>query len=871
MKYTPQMRTTTTEVVYVPDNVDGKAYMGYQRFKLRVWIFSGLSILIVISLAVALIIQILNFSTFLSQKYDLAEGDMRIISVSTAFCEEISLGKDASVRTLSILPSMKLGHQFRRTNTSNEVFVSKFLYWYKGFYLLRGSSIVINAESDDALSLFIFKDKTRLNEWIDRNGDPRKTISAAERPQGARPTTQPTRISYSLNALETGNYYILFEFSKGAKEFARMKLDLSVNRKLYDLTPSVYSCSAGAKDTCSARLLFGSSEVGVIEVIKEPIQSSYRGNELTITWQCVPRIWFYVAVFAGPTLFAAVVSFSCYFVVISRDKQKCARMLDQCSLERASVAGRCNSLSYRSLSGSMRRPPSETPSARNSDMSRSPCFQPVVTTMYTGDSLSASEDSGNDTDEEIKQNSATACAKKGKSSVDGISVASREITVCRKPSFTTFQGSDDEAVKIRTAKSRNPGGRLCESTNNQKSERTNFNRFEMRYNFQVGSLPKNLPARRYSSDEIFGRGSRTLPVQRGYLATGVRVPHQHAPGADGAAFCALTEGSPDSFRGRRSCSERLHKPKYDHRGLHDKILNGPIQANSRTRRYSSDEIFERDRISINLPRSHDNSKVSTRPAYQPISSMESPMSRNSSEGRRDFCESEQPTSKRPRNILNDKLCERERISRSLPRNHDNTESTRNPPYQPTTITEAALSRNSLDRNRNICESGQSGTKKPRKPSSEARNRPDGQGIGINIPNGTIPNSSIRRCSSDELGVSEVCGLASKSLPRNRGHTLPAAPLSDQLAPEQFFSSSRPSSLPSLHYSAGSKGMQLHSVPNACLKGSDAGDGSDCVDKEKEAEKEKDIEPQSIKLRAHSMRRREMGWTPRLSMVSESEV
>ena len=868
MKYTPQMRTTTTEVVYVPDNVDGKAYMGYQRFKLRVWIFSVLSILIVISLAVALIIQILNFSTFLSQKYDLAEGDMRIISVSTAFCEEISLGKDASARTLSILPSMKLGHQFRRTNTSNDVFVSKFLYWYKGFYLLRGSSIVINAESDDALSLFIFKDKTRLNEWIDRNGDPRKTISTAERPQEARPTTQPTRISYRLNALETGNYYILFEFSKGAKEFARMKLDLSVNRKVYDLTPSVFSCSAGAKDTCSARLLFSSSEVGVIEVINEPIQSSYRGNELTVTWQCVPRIWFYVAVFAGPTLFATVVSFSCYFVVISREKQKCARMLDKCSLERASVSGRCNSLSYRSLNGSMRRPPSETQSTRNSDGSRSPCFQPVVTTMYTGDSLSASEDShsGNDTDKEIKQNSVTACAKNRKSSVDGMSVASREITVCRKPSFTTFQGNDDEAVKIRTAKSRNPGGRLCESTNSQTNERKNSNRYEMRYNFQVGSLPKNLPARRYSSDEIFGRGSRTLPIQRGYLATGVQGPYQQAPGNDGAAFCALTEGSPDSFRGRRSCSERLHKQKYDHHGLHDKIFNGPIPANPRTRRYSSDEIFERQRISMSLPRSHDNSKVSTCPLYQPITSMESSMSRNSSEGTRDFCESEQLTSKKPRNILNDELCERERISRRLPRNHENAESSRNPPYQPTTITEAALSRNSIDRNRGIFESGQSGTKKPRKPSSEARNRPDRQDIGINIPNGTIPNSS-----SYELSVSEVCGLASKSLPRRRGYTLPPAPLSDQLAPEQFFSSRRPPSLPSLQYPDGLKGMQLHSVPNVCPKGSDAGDGSDCVDKEKDAEKEKDVEPQNIILRVHSMRRREMGWTPRLSMVSESEV
>ena len=140
------MATTTLEAVYVPNNIDGKDYLDNQRWRLRIWMCSGISMLIVLSTALALIILILNFSTFLSQTYNLAEGDMRLISVSTAFCEEISLGKDSFKRKLWIVPSSQVSPQLRQTNLSTQLFVSKFKYWYKGFYLLEGSSAIINAK-----------------------------------------------------------------------------------------------------------------------------------------------------------------------------------------------------------------------------------------------------------------------------------------------------------------------------------------------------------------------------------------------------------------------------------------------------------------------------------------------------------------------------------------------------------------------------------------------------------------------------------------------------------------------------------------------------------------------------------------------------
>lgn len=541
------MATTTVETVYAPDNIDGKRYLQNQRWRLRIWMCSGIAMLAVLSTALALIILILNFSTFLSQTYELAEGDMRLISVSTAFCEEISLGKDALKRKLWILPSSRRSPQLRRTNMSTEVFVSKFKYWYKGFYLLEGSSVVINAESDSPLKLFIFKDRKRLDEWLDNNGESTERSGISGDPDFS---TQPSKISYTLSVQETGNYFILFKYAREKNDFSRMKLDLIVDRKVYDLESSVFSCSAAAQETCSARLLFGSSEVGVIEVTNEP---SYLSNELKSTWRCEPRTWFYVAVFVGPILFSIIASLVFYFVFNNRSKtrhlQKLAIQRQQV-LRRVSAAG-CNqtdSFGYnRSLNGSLRRSPSRTPSIRSlgnqNDMSRAPsraaCLQPVVTTMYTG---SISEDSGHDTDEDSKTTRKGTRPEKRTSSVDGASLAS----VSRRPSFSTFQGSEDESCnamreeveKVEAASSRKRNRQARESCDGRRPvddrarktpKKARSDRHEMHDKIPNGTVPRNYPTRRYSSDELYDRTIKTLPRNRGDTVPANQPSSPYAP------------------------------------------------------------------------------------------------------------------------------------------------------------------------------------------------------------------------------------------------------------------------------------------------------------------------------------------------------
>lgn len=59
-----------------------------------------------------------------------------------------------------------------------ELFVLKFKYWYKGFYLLEGFFVIINVNFDSFLKFFIFKDRKCLDEWFDCNSDLIEIVSS---------------------------------------------------------------------------------------------------------------------------------------------------------------------------------------------------------------------------------------------------------------------------------------------------------------------------------------------------------------------------------------------------------------------------------------------------------------------------------------------------------------------------------------------------------------------------------------------------------------------------------------------------------------------------------------------------------------------
>lgn len=767
------------EIVYVPENIDGRQYVNYHRFRLRVFICSGMSMLTILSAAIALLILILNVSMPLAQKYDFAEGDMRMISVSTAFCEEISLSGDTFDRKLWILKSLATRPEWQVTNISAEILISKHRYWYKGFYLLKGSAISIKAESDSMLKLFIFKDKTGLNEWIERTDDASHHTSANQR--SFKPTRKPTRISYNLKIPESGSYFVLFKFFEEESSYVRFQVDLKIKRIVYDLTSPVYSCIAGAKETCSGKLLFRSSEVGVVEIPQRSSGKSYLSNVIVVTWHCKPRIWFYLAVFVGPILLLSVVCSVFYHLVISRKRMKRIYKLAarrQQVLRSASAAGLNISFGNRSSNGSVTGggggggggPPSRTTSIRTNDnhsiSSRAPFQQPVVTTMYTGSPIHGSAESGSDTDEEHKPIDSVENQTQ-QSSVDGIPLTSLEVTVHRQPSFSTFQSSEDESTVSQyvVKKSRDTKWRTVFDLQKAREKLPR----------ETSTIP-----RRYSCDELYYRHSRSLPHDHKKLESVVpRISRDRLR---------------EVLEGKRPPIERGLKPNYDHKDPSFLHVNSKQAGNLPVRRYSSEELYHHG----NYPRGNLRMSLHHRKAE-----LEVPCASSFSRRRaNDQGDGQLSTNKKAPGD-----CRGER-SNSLPR--------------------------------------------------------DGRG---KIPNGTIPSMShTRRNSNDELYDRATLEHSSVLHTRDCGNTLPIHTSNDHLRAEKYLVHRRHPSLPVLQCQNDWHRAWAHPLDHSfsSLEAS-SNDEASCEGQENIVEK------QDTKTRTHSKRKREIGWSPRLSMVYESEL
>lgn len=278
----------------------GKQYMNYHKYRLKICVCSLICSAAIALVAASIVLQIINSSNLFPESYELGEGDMRAVSVSTLFCEGITLKKDMNKRRLRVLSTLKLSTRKKRSNFSTQVYVVKNKYWYKAFYLLEGSSILINARSKSYFKLIILRGKERLEEWIKTKlptnlGD-EQASAVAQRGAITINHGRTTRISYELSVQESDNYYILFRhITGGQKLLSLLDLRLSLNRVLYDVGPTLFKCVAQPGESCDARLLFGSHESVVIEVMA----STSKANNVFTHWQCDTRIWFYIAIFGG--------------------------------------------------------------------------------------------------------------------------------------------------------------------------------------------------------------------------------------------------------------------------------------------------------------------------------------------------------------------------------------------------------------------------------------------------------------------------------------------------------------------------------------------------------------------------------------------
>ena len=428
--------------------------VAHKRFRIRLCAFSVLSFVAIVLLASSMIVQIANHSLFNSQTFEAGRGDQRLALVSTFFCQAIFLSRDDVARRLVIVPSAELRPTRHHSNVSTEVFIPKFKYWYKALYLLEGSSVLVEADSDSAnVKLFIFNGRTRLEEWLERHE--KKGLPLDKKNEDGDATKKPlatlTHVSYVLSIRETNNYYILFSYSEGRNALASLKLTLTVQRKVFDLENAVYSCEAAVGESCVAGLTFNSEEAAIIEVLGSSLTNDMVNS--VSTWKCEPRVWFHVLLFGGIFLVFLVAVILISVLSLRRQKRKLVLRLQQMrdNFERQSLLSRSDTFrgSLRlNANGSLRRTPSHPPSRSSSLRScssqvgkisgRESRLLPVVTPMYTG--LLGSEDSGHETDDEGKRATQLRSSAASRTSTHEPSAA---YELVRKPSFSTFQGTDN--------------------------------------------------------------------------------------------------------------------------------------------------------------------------------------------------------------------------------------------------------------------------------------------------------------------------------------------------------------------------------------------------------------------------------------------
>ena len=320
---TAAMTLESRKVVHIGNPEFGEKYLNYHRYRLKICVCSLTCTAAIGLVAASIVFQIINFSDIFPQKYELGEGDMRAVSVSTMFCEGITLKDDMTSRRLRVLSKLRLSVQTKRSNVSTQVYVVKNHYWYKTFYLLEGSSLLINAKSDSYFKLIILRGRERLNEWMKTQVELTHEEEANKKTQrGAINTNhgKTTRISYELFVQGSDNYYVLFRHISGGKSLSLLHISLSVNRVLYDVGPTLFTCVAQPGQTCDAGLLFGSHESVVIEIMAS--SSHISAINVNTRWRCDTRVWFYIAIFGGCFFATSLVAIFIYVVCAMARRRK---------------------------------------------------------------------------------------------------------------------------------------------------------------------------------------------------------------------------------------------------------------------------------------------------------------------------------------------------------------------------------------------------------------------------------------------------------------------------------------------------------------------------------------------------------------------
>lgn len=500
-----------------------RRYFSFYKFRLRVYLCAFLGLVAVAFVVASLIIQVFNSSSIFPKTYEMAEGDMRIIKVSTTFCEGISLKQSKLTRSLSTVSQLKLAKDKNVANMTLDILIPFRKYWYKSYYLLKGSSIQIEASSDNFFQLLIFKGRPNLDGWIDK-----ETRQHTARPINNNNHKKRTRISFIYKITQEGNYYILFQHISGDSRLPKLSLALSITRQLYDISPAVYTCNAAFGQSCYTRLLFNSHERTLLKVSGSS-KYLYMKN-IPTTWYCQPRVWFFLVVFGVGYVFCVVLGLFVYILLMNRKRESLFYRPRKPSVKsQNSFSGSLNRKNSRN--GSIRGHPSRTSSLRsqrnrplsaNGSLVRhkhDTSLPSVVPHIYKGDNTNE-EDAGQEVDRESTSPRQSLLHRAP--SLENLSIASYDTTMSLPVTFSTFK---NQLFDAETAS--------CHSFDVDSSLRRYRNRHHPRFHQELKRDRDIISARvraRFEAQEHEQRASHQSDSQLYQDSRSVTLPTRISPG-----------------------------------------------------------------------------------------------------------------------------------------------------------------------------------------------------------------------------------------------------------------------------------------------------------------------------------------------------
>lgn len=288
-----------------------KEYRRYRAGRLRLYICMILLMLFILLAIVCTSFLFKNSFNFHSNEYELNKGDMRAVEVPSLLCESIVVKKASFNRRIFVVSSVKRYKDSKQSMSSDVVLLRRDRFWYRSFYLLKGSTVRMRLSSRHSVSVYWLKGRRSLEEWT---GEMNKALDQFSLTQTDKYTG--TSMDDTFTIADDNNYYLGFTSVAGDTRFFEVSINFTVGRIIYDTRSYTAVCNASAGESCQVQLRFNSNDTAVIEV--EDSKTVMFPLDVWTSWYCQPRIWMYFCIFGGIFLLAVSVLFLIYFCTMSK-------------------------------------------------------------------------------------------------------------------------------------------------------------------------------------------------------------------------------------------------------------------------------------------------------------------------------------------------------------------------------------------------------------------------------------------------------------------------------------------------------------------------------------------------------------------------